>query len=269
MLRRPTVPGLRLFAALAFVFIYAPIAVMVVFSFNTSTISVWPLKGFTFDWYARMAQSSDIRIAFVNSLIVASIGTAVAGVLGTLGAYAAHRFRFVGKRMLQRVVLMPLVVPGVVTGIALMTMFDRLNVQLSLKTIVLGHITFLIAVFFTMVFARLQSLAVGIDRAAMDLGASRIRAFVFAILPNLKLTLVGAAVIAFTLSFDEIAVTYFLTGTQNTVPMLIYSMLRTGLTPTVNALATCALLFSLLPIVLASFVTARLGRHTEVEPWTV
>ena len=269
MARLPSVFGLRLFAAFAFVFIYAPIVVMVVFSFNTSTISVWPLKGFTFDWYARMAQSSDIRTAFVNSLIVASVATVVAGVLGTLGAYGVHRFRFFGKRALQRVVLMPLVVPGVVTGIALLSMFDRVTVQLSLRTIILGHITFLIAVFFTMVFARLQSLGIAIDRAAMDLGASRMRAFFYAILPNLKLTLIGAAVIAFTLSFDEIAVTYFLTGTQNTVPMLIYSMLRIGLTPTVNALATCALLFSLLPIVVASLITARLSRHSEVEPWTV
>ncbi len=269
MFRLPTVFGLRLFAVLAFVFIYAPIAVMVVFSFNTSAISVWPLEGFTFDWYVRMAQASDIRAAFVNSMVVAGTSTAVAGVLGTLGAYTAHRFRFVGKHALQRVVLMPLVVPGVVTGIALLTMFDRVKLQLSLRTIILGHVTFLIAVFFTMVFARLQSLGVAIDRAAMDLGASRLRAFVFAILPNLKLTLVGAAVIAFTLSFDEIAVTYFLTGTQNTVPMLIYSMLRTGLTPTVNALATFALLFSLLPIVVASVITARLGRDSEVEPWTV
>ena len=267
MARLPSVLGLRLIAAVAFIFIYAPIVVMIVFSFNTSSISVWPLKGFTFDWYVQMAQSSDIRTAFENSLIVATTATAIAGVLGTLGAYGAHRFRFAGKRALQRVVLMPLVVPGVVTGIAMLSMFDRAHVQLSLRTIILGHITFLIAVFFTMVFARLQSLNVAIDRAAMDLGASRVRAFFFAILPNLKLTLVGAAVIAFTLSFDEIAVTYFLTGTQNTVPMLIYSMLRIGLTPTVNALATCALLFSLLPIVTASLITVRLSRASEVKPW--
>lgn len=267
MRRVPSVLGLRVFAILAFTFIYAPIIVMIIFSFNTSTISVWPLKGFTFDWYARMAQNTDIRTAFVNSMIVASTATAVAAVLGTLGAYGAHRFRFFGKAMLQRVVLMPLVVPGVVTGIALLSVFDRTSIQLSLRTIILGHITFLIAVFFTMIFSRLQSLDVSIDRAAIDLGASRLRAFYYAVLPNLKLTLIGATVIAFTLSFDEIAITYFLTGTQNTVPMLIYSMLRTGLTPTVNALATCALLFSLLPIVAASAITARLARHSEVDPW--
>lgn len=259
-------PFLRLVAALAFVFIYTPILVMVAFSFNTSEIPVWPLKGFTLSWYSQMAHSSGIRTAFVNSLVVASIATAVACVLGTLLAYAAHRLTFPGKRGVQRVVLMPFVVPGIVTGIALLTLFDRSNVALSLKTIILGHITFLIAVFFTMVFARLQSLGIVIDRAAMDLGASRIRAFAFAVLPSLKLTLVGAAVIAFTLSFDEIAVTYFLTGTQNTVPMLIYAKLRTGLTPTVNALATSALLFSLVPIIIASLVSARLNRDPEVEP---
>lgn len=261
--RRPR--GLWLFAALALVFVYAPIAVMVLFSFNTTEIAVWPMRGFTFDWYAEMVQSEKIRAAFLLSVRVALIATLVAGVLGTTLAYAAHRFRFPGKRLLQRIVLMPLVVPGVVTGIALLTIFDQIQVQLSVTTIVLGHITFLIAVFFTTVFARLQGLGTHIERAAMDLGASEVRAFFVAVLPNLRTTLIGAAVIAFTLSFDEIAVTFFLTGTQNTVPMLIYSMLRTGLTPTVNALATTSLLISLVPIAVAAAVGARIAREGRAE----
>lgn len=257
----PRIVLLRVFAALAFAFIYVPIAVVVLFSFNTAEVSVWPMEGFTFDWYGELTSSERIRDAFLLSLRVALIATVVAGVLGTLLAYAAHRFTFPGKRMLQRIVLMPLVVPGIVTGIALATMLNEFEVALSSATIVLGHITFLIAVFFTTVFARLQGLGIDIERSAMDLGASEIRAFFAVVLPNLRLTLLGAAVIAFTLSFDEIPITFFLTGTENTVPVLIYSMLRTGLTPTVNALAAVSLLISLVPIIVAGLVGTHIQRN--------
>jgi spermidine/putrescine transport system permease protein len=257
----PRIILLRVFSALAFAFIYVPIAVVVLFSFNTAEVSVWPLEGFTLDWYGELVSSERIRDAFLLSLRVALIATVVAGVLGTLLAYAAHRFAFPGKRMLQRTVLMPLVVPGIVTGIALATMFNEFGVALSSSTIILGHITFLIAVFFTTVFARLQGLGIDIERSAMDLGASELRAFFAVVLPNLRLTLLGAAVIAFTLSFDEIPITFFLTGTENTVPVLIYSMLRTGLTPTVNALATVSLLISLVPIIVAGLVSLHIQRN--------
>ena len=256
----PRIPILRAFSVIAFAFIYVPIALVVLFSFNTSEISVWPLEGFTLDWYGELARSERIRDAFLLSMRVAAIATLVASVIGTLLAYAAHRFAFPGKGVVQRVVLMPLVVPGIVTGIALATTFDQFNTTLSPTTIILGHITFLIAVFFTTVFARLQGLGIGIERSAMDLGASELRAFFYAVLPNLRLTLLGAAVIAFTLSFDEIPITFFLTGTENTVPVLIYSMLRTGLTPTVNALATVSLVISLTPIIVAGIVALHIQR---------
>jgi spermidine/putrescine transport system permease protein len=256
----PRIRLLRAFAVLGFAFVYAPIVIVVLFSFNTSEISVWPLEGLTFDWYGALFKSERIRDAFLLSLRVAAVATVVAGVLGTMLAYAAHRFAFPGKRILQRTVLVPLVVPGIVTGIALATMFEQVNINLSAITITLGHITFLIAVFFTTVFARLQGLGIAIERSAMDLGASELRAFFSAVLPNLRLTLLGAAVIAFTLSFDEIPITFFLTGTENTVPVLIYSMLRTGLTPTINALATVSLIISLTPIVVAGLVAMHIQR---------
>jgi spermidine/putrescine transport system permease protein len=252
--------GLRAFSLVAFAFLYAPIVLMVLFSLNTSAVSVWPIKGLTLHWWSEMLRSTDIRSAFLLSVRVALTATAIAGVLGTLLAYAAHRFSFPGKRLVQRIVLMPLVVPGVVTGIALLTLLTQIHVQLSATTIILGHATFLIAVFFTTVFARLQGFGAAIERAAMDLGASEIRAFFVAVLPNLRTTLLGASIIAFTLSFDEIAVTFFLTGTQNTVPMLIYASLRTGLTPTINALATASLLLSLIPITISAMIAAR-GRR--------
>jgi spermidine/putrescine transport system permease protein len=257
--------GLRSFALLGVLFLYAPIVVMVLFSFNDSEVSVWPIRGLTLHWWGDMVDSEAVRSSFALSLQVAAIATAIAGVLGTMLAYAAHRFGFPGKGLLQRVVLMPLVVPGVVTGIALLTIFTQIDVQLSMVTIVAAHATFLVAVFFTTVFARLQGLGIGIERAAMDLGASEIRAFFVAVLPNLRTTLLGAAVIAFTLSFDEIAITFFVTGTQNTVPMLIYSSLRTGLTPTINALATASLLLSLVPIAIGAILGARLTRRRQTS----
>lgn len=265
-MRSPRIHLFRAIAVLAFLFIYLPIGLVVLFSFNTGEISVWPIEGLTFHWYGELFGSERIRDAFLLSLQVAAVSTVVAGILGTLLAYAAHRFYFPGKKMIQRVVLMPMVVPGIVTGIALSTMFGQAEIQLSPVTIVAGHISFLIAVFFTTVFARLQGLGVGIERSAMDLGASEVRAFFAVILPNLKVTLLGSAVIAFTLSFDEIPITFFLTGTENTVPMLIYSMLRTGLTPTVNALATVSLLFSLTPIIVAGLVALHLQRSRRRLP---
>ncbi len=257
----PGIHLLRAFALLALVFIYVPIGLVVLFSFSSAEISVWPIEGLTLDWYGELFQSERIRDAFLLSLRVAAIATVVAGILGTMLGYAAHRFAFPGKGLLQRIVLMPLVVPGIVTGIALATMFDQIELPLSPSTIILGHITFLIAVFFTTVFARLQGMGVELERSAMDLGASELRAFISVVLPNLRLTLLGSAVIAFTLSFDEIPITFFLTGTENTVPMLIYSFLRTGLTPTVNALATVSLVISLTPIILAGIVGLHIQRN--------
>lgn len=253
--RRPW--GLRLVAALVFSFLYSPIVVLVAFAFNTSRIPTWPMQGFTLHWFADLAHSPEILQALRNSLLIGTTATIVAMVIGTLSAYAAHRYRFPGKRWIQRIVLLPMVVPGVVTGIALLTLFDFFGIQLSRITITLGHITFLLAIFFTSVFARLQRLGIDIERAAMDLGASEVRAFRKAVLPNLRLTLIGAGLLAFALSFDEIAVTFFLTGNSNTVPVLIYSMMRLGITPTINALATSILLVSVTLVVIATALMQR------------
>ena len=260
---RSTVPGRRrpwglyAVAGAVFSFIYLPIVVLVIFAFNTSRISTWPMRGFTFKWFGEMVRNQDIRAALQNSLIIGVTATLVAMVLGTLCAYVAHRYRFPGKRWLQRIVLLPMVVPGVVTGIALLSLFDFLGLPLSRLTITAGHITFLIAVFFTSVFARLQRLPVELEKAAMDLGASEFGAFRKAVLPNLRLTLVGAALLAFALSFDEIAVTFFLTGTSNTVPVLIYSMMRLGITPQINALATSILTVSVGLVLLGTAIQRR------------
>jgi len=255
--------GLLAIAAATFGFIYAPIAVLVAFSFGERRIPTWPLQGFRLSWYGELVASEEIRTALRNSIVVATTATVGAMLLGTPIAYAAHRFRFPGKRLLRRLVLMPLVVPGVVTGIALLTLFDFFDVKLSLGTITVGHVTFLIAVFFTSVFARLEALGTRIERAAMDLGATGLRAFTRAVLPNLRLTLIGASLLAFALSFDEIAVTFFLTGTSNTVPVLIYSMTRLGITPTINALASSILMVSVALVAVGSIV---LGRETGAGP---
>ena len=262
---RPRLWGLWLIATLIFTFLYAPIAVLVLFAFNTSRIPTWPPKGFTLHWFADLVHSPDIIQALQNSLMIGVTATLVAMVLGTLSAYAAHRYDFPGKHWIQRIVLLPMVVPGVVTGIALLTLFDFTGIPLSRATITLGHITFLIAIFFTSIFARLQRLGIDLEHAAMDLGASEATAFRRVILPNLKLTLIGASLLAFALSFDEIAVTFFLTGTSNTVPLLIYSMMRLGITPKINALATSLIVFSIVLVVTAMLLIWRESRGSD-EP---
>jgi spermidine/putrescine transport system permease protein len=261
--RRPW--GLYAAGAFVFLFIYGPIAVLVLFSFNSSSVSVWPLRSMSLVWYRQLAHNGAILAALHNSLVIGVTATLSAMVLGTAAAYAAHRFRFPGRAWLQRVSLMPMVLPGIVTGVALLTLFDLVHLQLSLITILLGHITFLIAIFFTSVFARLDRLGANLERAAMDLGASEIRAFARVILPNLVVTLVGAGLLAFALSFDEVQVTFFLTGTSSTLPILIYASMHMGLSPVIEALAATILFVSVALGIVGAVVTSRETRRIPQE----
>lgn len=244
------------FVALLMAFLYIPIWVLIAFSFNDSRSLTWPLTGFTLDWYYKLAENSQLQAAIGNSFYVATLATLLTLVVGVPAALTLHRHRFPGKRIFRRMILLPITLPGIVTGISMLNMFRLFGFQLSLETVILGHATALLGVVVTQVFARLQRLPKSLEEAAFDLGAGPWRSFVDITLPNIRSAIIGAGLLSFVLSFDEIPVTFFLTGRDNTLPMYIYSTMRRGVTPEINAVGTIIVLFSLI-LIFAAVVATR------------
>jgi spermidine/putrescine transport system permease protein len=228
------------------IYLYLPIVVLMLFSFNDSPQLTLPLRGFTLEWYQKMANNSDLTAAVTNSLYVAFSATALTVLLGVPAAIAVDRLNFPGRTLFRRLILLPLVLPGIITGISLLSLFKILGIGLSLEAVIVGHATALLSVVVTQVFARLQRLNPNLTDAAADLGAKPLTVLWLVVLPNIRSAVVGSALLAFTLSFDEITVTFFLTGRDNTLPMYIWSTLRRGITPEINAVATLIMLGSLL-----------------------
>ena len=235
-------PLLAVYAALVFAFIYLPIVVLILYSFNRDGVGGFPPRHFTFDWYRRLFADSAIWDSVINSLIVAATSVALSLTLGLLAALALDRAHFPGKQLFRRVVLLPLILPGIITGLSLLISTVAAGMPLSLFTVFLGHGTALISVATTELFAGLQKLDRAQEEASLDLGATPWQTFWRITMPNLKLSLIAAGLLIFTLSMDEIAVTFFLIGRDNTLPLEIWGRLRRGITPEINAIST--LIFS-------------------------
>ena len=230
-------------------FLYLPIAVLVLFSFNASRSLSWPMTGLTLDWYRKLLSNEQLLEALRNSLYVATCATALTLIIGVPAAMALDRLDFPGKGVFRKLVLLPIALPGISTGISMLSMFKLLGLPLSLETVIIGHATALLAVVVTQVFARLQRLPKSYEEASLDLGASALQTFFFVTLPNIRSAVIGAGLLSFTLSFDEIPVTFFLTGRDNTLPMYIWSTMRRGLTPEINAVGALIVLASAILIV--------------------
>ena len=251
---------LSLAAAGAMLFLYIPVLVLIVFSFNDNRSLTLPLRGFTLKWYEAFLNNSDMLEAIRNSLYVASVATAITIVIGTVAAFALDRVTFPGKTVFRRLILLPIALPGIITGISMLNMFKLMGINLSLETVILGHATGLVAIVVTQVFARLQRYNRRIEEASADLGARPWQTFFFVTLPNIRSALIGSALLSFTVSFDEIPVTFFLTGRDNTLPMYIYSTLRRGITPEINAVGTVIVLLSLVLIVFSVYLLRDSGK---------
>jgi spermidine/putrescine transport system permease protein len=251
--RKPDGVGLalKLFTAMVLVGLYLPVAVLVVFSFNDNIVTTLPLRSFTLDWYRKAFSNEDMLRAAANSLYVGVVATALTLVVGTAAAFAIDRTEFPGKTLFRRLVVLPLVLPGIITGISMLNLFRMMGMNLSLQTVILGHATALISVVVTQVYARLLRVNRRIEEASSDLGARPWQTFLYVVLPNIRSALIGSALICFTLSFDEIPVTFFLTGRENTLPMYIYSTLRKGITPEINAIGSVIVAVSLVLILLS------------------
>jgi len=254
--------GLALYAALVFAFLYLPIVVLIVYSFNGAGVGGFPPRDLTLNWYRMLLGDGAIWDAVLNSLMVAAAAMAIALLFGTPAALALDRATFPGKAVFRRLVLLPLILPGIITGLSLLMLFVAAGMKLSLLTITLGHGTALISVATTDIFAGLQKLDRAQEEASLDLGANYWQTFWRITLPNLRLPIIGAALLIFTLSMDEIAVSFFLIGRDNTLPLEIWSRLRRGITPEINAISTIIFIFSLAAIV----VWYRLRAHGEGQP---
>jgi spermidine/putrescine transport system permease protein len=239
-------------------FMHLPIAVIILFSFSDKRVLALPIRGWTLDWYRQVFEDERLRIGLVNSLKVATTATLVATLLGTLAAFAVARWSFRGRAAFRSAVVIPILLPGIVTGVAMLSFFGLAGFPLGLLTVIVGHATFGFPVVFNTMNARLSRLPRSLEEAAADLGATPAQAFLRVTFPAIRSALIAGALLAFTLSFDEIVVTIFLTGPDNTLPMEIYSRLRFGMTPEINAVVTLILLASGV-LVLAS---VWLGRKT-------
>lgn len=236
-------------ASAIFAFLYLPIAVLILYSFNGQGVGGFPPRNLTLDWYRALFSDGAIWDSVLNSLEVAFAAMAISLTFGIPAALALDRVNFPGKAVFRRLVLLPLILPGIITGLSLLMLFNLAGTKLSLLTIVLGHGTALISVATTEVFAGLQKLDRAQEEASLDLGANYWQTFWRITVPNLKLPIIGAALLIFTLSMDEIAVSFFLIGRDNTLPLEIWGRLRRGITPEINAISTIIFMFSLVTIV--------------------
>jgi spermidine/putrescine transport system permease protein len=262
--RSGNAPLLASFSIAVFAFLYLPIVVLILYSFNQNGVGGFPPKHFTLHWYQQLFDDGAIWDSVVNSLLVAAGAVALSLTFGLLAALALDRADFPGKSLFRRLVLLPLVLPGIITGLSLLMFVNRIGIQLSLFTVFLGHGTALIAVATTEIFAGLQKLDRAQEEASLDLGATPWQTFWRITLPNLKLSIVASALLIFTLSMDEIAVTFFLLGRENTLPLEIWARLRRGITPEINAISTLIFVVSVTLILIWYQIRTRsIGKESQ------
>lgn len=255
--RKPRI--LQVYTLLVFAFLYLPIITLVLYSFSGSGVGGFPPARWTFDWYHQLFADAELWDSVLNSLIVALAAVAISLTLGLPAALALDRAEFPGKELFRRLALLPLILPGIITGLSLLTFFVGTGMHLSLFTVTIGHGTALISVATTEIFAGLQKFDRRQEEASLDLGANHWTTFWRVTFPNLRVSVIAAALLIFTLSFDEIAVSFFLMGRDNTLPLEIWSRLRRGITPEINAISTLILIFSFALIL----VWYRLRTRTE------
>ncbi len=238
---------------LVFLFLYVPILAVVVFSFNSGEqISVW--QGFTFGWYAKLFEDEALWRACRNSLMVAGVATAIATVIGTAAALAIERYRFRFRTALVRCLYLPIIIPDIVLAIALLTFYVQVRIPLGLITVIIAHSVFNIAYVTIVVRARLQGYDNTLEEAARDLGANEWQTFWRITLPLIAPGIIGGALLAFTLSIDDFVITFFTAGVgYTTLSVHIYSLLKFGITPKINAISTMLLANSIVFILLFSW----------------
>ncbi len=241
--------GLRLATGVTVAFLYLPIAVIALFAFNGDRGQTWPITNWSLRWFGDAFNNQSFRDALVLSLTIATLAMLTAVVLGTLASLVVHRYRFFGRDVVSFALVLPIALPGIITGIALNAAFRGIGLGLGTLTIVIGHATFCVVVVYNNVIARMRRSAGSLEEASADLGADQLQTFRHVTFPVIRTALVAGALLAFALSFDEIIVTYFVAGTQETVPIWIYDHIhQPNQRPIVNVVALFVILLSTVPV---------------------
>jgi putative spermidine/putrescine transport system permease protein len=255
MTTRSTRISLAVWSALVIAFLWIPLVIIALYAFNKSNIQGWPITSWTFHWFSVAWHNPEARSALVLSVKVALIVTAIALVLGTMAAAGVARFRFFGRDTVSFLLVLPLALPGIITGTALLRFFDFAGITVSIWTIVIGHATFCVVVVFNNVVARLRRTSTSLIEASQDLGADGWQTFRFVLWPVLSTALVAGGLLAFALSFDEVIVTFFTAGAQETLPLFILDNIeRGGQLPVVNVVAFFVIVVTAIPVALAQRV---------------
>ena len=259
-MRRGTRISLAVWSALVLAFLWIPIAIIALYAFNGSTLQSWPIQSWTLHWFRVAWDNPDARDALTLSLKVGVIVTAIALVLGTMAAAAVARYRFFGRDAISFLLVLPLALPGIITGMALNSFFVFAGISVSMWTIVIGHATFCVVVVYNNVVARLRRTSASLIEASQDLGADGWQTFRFVLWPVLSTALVAGGLLAFALSFDEVIVTTFTAGLQETLPIFILDNIRQGQQlPVINVVAFFVIVVTVIPVALAQRVMRDTG----------
>ena len=241
-------------------FLFIPIATIVIFAFDRSNVQTWPIRHYTTHWFSVAWHNSDARSALWLSVKVGLLATATALALGSMAAFAIHRFRFFGRESVSFLLLLPIALPGIITGMALNSFYVFAKVPFSMWTIVIGHATFCVVVVYNNVLARLRRTSSSLVEASMDLGADGWQTFRFVVWPVLSTALIAGGLLAFALSFDEVIVTTFTAGAQTTLPIYILDHIQRGQDlPVVNAIVLVVLVVTVIPVTIAQRLTGDTG----------
>src|SRR3954465_4264498 len=257
---RATRIALGVWVALVLAFLYVPIAIICLYAFNSSNVQSWPIAGLTTKWFGPAIHNEDMQQALWLSLRAAVLATFIALALGTLASFGVHRFRFFGRELVSFALVLPIALPGIITGMALNSYFTFWKSSFGLWTIVIGHATFCVVVVYNNVLARLRRVPGSLTGGAMDLGAGGWQTFRHVTFPTISTALISGGLLAFALSFDEVIVTTFTAGAQNTLPLWIFGNIRLGQElPEVNVVVLIILAVTIVPVVLAQRLTRDTG----------
>ena len=247
----------NLFIILVFIFLYLPIFILVIFSFNQSKMNIL-FTGFTFDWYIKLFQNRDLLEAFLNTMIIAVVSTIVSTIIGTISAIGLQKYNFFGKKLINGLIYIPIVIPEIVLGISLLSIYTLVHLNLGMISLIISHIAFSIPFVITSVRSNLNQLSPTYEQAAYDLGAGSFQTFFKITLPLIMPGVISGATLAFTLSLDDVVISYFTAGPgSNTLPLKIYSMIKTGITPDVNALSSLILLVTILVLAMPAYIQTK------------
>jgi putative spermidine/putrescine transport system permease protein len=247
--------ALRIWVVVVLLLLFTPIVLIIVYAFGPSVVQTWPLRGFTWHWFAVAWNDQAVRQAFLLSVKVGVLAAGIAVVLGSAVSYALHSFRFFGRESVSFLLVLPIALPGVITGVALNNFFGFTNITLGVLTIVIGHTTFCIVIVYNNLIARLRRTPRSLGEASADLGARGWQTHLYITLPQVATALVSGALLAFALSFDEVIVTVFTAGANFTLPLWIFGQLRLGQQlPEVNAVVTIVIVLTIIPVLLAARV---------------